>query len=51
MLNHNQWTDNFPCLCFTPGLGSVGGLAEDSAAPARTFPCQRFDVTLASGSA
>lgn len=25
VLNHNQWTDNFPCLCFAPAFGSVGG--------------------------
>ena len=24
--NHNQWTDNFPCLCNTGGFGALGGI-------------------------
>jgi hypothetical protein len=25
VMNHMQWTDNYPCLCNTPGFGAVGG--------------------------
>ena len=30
VLNHNQWTDNYPCLCNPGGFGSLGGISGEA---------------------
>ena len=33
VLNHNQWTDNYPCLCNPGGFGALGGGTPPEASP------------------